>query len=55
MVKCVPATQEPWVRTLGQEDPPEEEMATHSSVLAWEGPGRLPSMESPESQTRLGN
>ena len=28
-----------WVRSLGQEDPLEEEMATHSSVLAWEIPG----------------
>ena len=30
--------QETWVRSLGQEDPLEEEMATHSSVLAWETP-----------------
>ena len=42
-------TQETWVRSLGQEDPLEEEMATHSSVLAWRIPGRgkpggLPSM-----------
>ena len=29
-------TQETWVQTLGQEYPLEEEMATHSSVLAWE-------------------
>ena len=28
--------QETWVRSLGQEDPLEEEMATHSSILAWE-------------------
>ena len=28
-------TQEMWVRSLGQEDPLEEEMATHSSILAW--------------------
>ena len=38
-------------RPLGQEDPPEKEMATHSSILAWEIPrieesGRLQSMES---------
>jgi len=38
--------QKPWVLSLGQEDPLEEEMATHSSVLAWkipwrEEPGRL--------------
>ena len=37
-VKNPPAieeTQEVWVRSLGQEDPLEEEMAAHSSVLAW--------------------
>ena len=28
--------QETWVRSLGREDPLEEEMATHSSILAWE-------------------
>jgi len=31
-------TQEKWVRSLGQEDPLEEEMATYSSILAWEIP-----------------
>ena len=31
-------TQEMWVRSLGQEDPLGEEMATHSSILAWEIP-----------------
>ena len=30
--------QETWVRSLGQEDPLEKEMATHSSILAWEIP-----------------
>ena len=30
--------QETWVRFLGQEDPLEEAMATHSSILAWEIP-----------------
>ena len=44
-------TQEMWVQSLGQEDPLEEEMATHSSALAWriswtEEPGRLESMGS---------
>ena len=34
-------TQETWVRFLGQEDPLEEEMATHSSVLAWRIPWSL--------------
>ena len=31
--------QETWVRSLGREDPLEEEMAAHSSILAWEIPG----------------
>ena len=31
-------TQETWVQSLGQEDPLEKEMATHSSILAWEIP-----------------
>ena len=30
--------QETWVQSLGLEDPPEEEMATHSSILAWKIP-----------------
>ena len=39
-------TQETWVQSLGQEDPLEKEMATHSSILTWklswtEDPGRL--------------
>ena len=43
-------TQEMWVLSLGRQDPLEEEMATHSSILAWripwtEEPGGLPSME----------
>ena len=48
-VKHLPAMQETWVPSLGQEDPLEKEMATHSSTLAWkiprtEEPGRLQSM-----------
>ena len=44
--------------SLGQEDPLEKEMATHSSILAWEipwteEPGRLESMESLKNWTRL--
>ena len=35
MVKCLPAMQETQVRSLGQEDPLEMEMATHFSILAW--------------------
>ena len=48
-VKHLPAVQETQVQFLGQEDPLEKEMATHSSTLAWkipwmEKPGRLQSM-----------
>ena len=35
MVKNPSAMQETWVQSLGQEDPLEKEMATHSSILAW--------------------
>ena len=57
LVKNPPATWETWVRSLGEEDPPEEEMATHSSILSWripwtEEPGGLQSMELSESQIR---
>ena len=38
MVKGLPELQETQVRSLGQEDPPEKEMATHSSTVAWEIP-----------------
>ena len=38
MVKNLPAVQETQVRFLGQEDPLEKEMATHSSILAWKIP-----------------
>ena len=48
-VKNLPAMQETWVQSLGWEDPLEEDMATHSSILAWripwtEEPGGLQSM-----------
>ena len=51
MVKNLPAVQESWVRSLGQKDPLEDSMATHSSILAWripwtEEPGELQPMES---------
>ena len=54
-VKRLPATQETWVRSLGQEDPLEKETAAHSSTLAWnvpwtEEPGGLQSMR-PQSRT----
>ena len=38
MVKSLPAMQEIWVQSLGQEDPLEEDMATHSRILAWRTP-----------------
>ena len=49
MAKNLPAMKETCVRSLGQEDPLEEEMATHSDILAWkipwtEEPGKLQSM-----------
>ena len=43
MVKSLPAISEAWVRFLGQEDPLEKEMATHSSILVW----KIPWMEEP--------
>ena len=53
-----PAMQETRVQSLGWEDPLEEEMATHSSILAWrtpwsEEPGGLPSTGPQKSRTRL--
>ena len=52
----MPAEQETWVPSLGQEDPLEKEMATHSSILAWEipgteQPGGLQSMGCKEAET----
>ena len=49
-VKNLPAVWETQVRSLGQEDPLEQELATHSRILAWrilwtEEPGELQSME----------
>ena len=51
MILSLHAVQETWVPSLSQEDPLEEEMATHSSILAWrmpwtEEPGGLQSMGS---------
>ena len=48
------------ILSLGQEDPLEKEMATHSSILAWEiprteEPGGLQSIGSQESQTQISN
>ena len=49
-IKKLPAVQETQVQSLGQEDPLEKEMATHTSILSWEilwteEPGRLQLME----------
>ena len=57
-VKSLSAMQETWVQSLGQENPVEKEMATHSSILAWkiawtEEPGRLQSMGFTKIQTPL--
>ena len=38
MVRNLPAMQESWVQSLGQEDPLEKGMITHSSILAWRIP-----------------
>ena len=58
VVKNPPAMQESRVQSLGRENPLEEEMATHSSILAWtfpwsEQPGGLQSMGPQKSQTLL--
>ena len=57
-VKNLPSVQEMWVQSLGQEDPLEKKMATHSSILAWEilwkeDPGRLQSIGLQKSWTQL--
>ena len=58
VVKNLPTVQKPWGQFLGQEDNLEDEMETHSSILAWEIPwteecGRLWSMGSRKSQIQL--
>ena len=57
-VRKLPAVQETWVQSPGQEDPLEKGMATHSSILAWripwrEEPGMLQSMGVTKSHTQL--
>ena len=60
-LKCPPPMRETVVRSLGQEDPLEKEMVTHSSILAWripwtEKPGRLHTVHGvAKSRTRLSN
>ena len=56
IVKNLPAMWETWVQSLGQEDPLEEGVATHSSILTWEIPwseehGRLQSTGGKELDT----
>ena len=56
LVKNLPAMEETRVQSLGQEDPLEKKMATHSTLLAWkipwtEEPGGLQSMGLQESDT----
>ena len=51
MVKILPAMKETWVQPLGGEDPLEEGMATHSSILAW----RIPWTEEPGGLQSVGS
>ena len=50
VVKNPPEMQEMWVQSLGQEDPLEKAMATHSSILAW----RIPWTEKPAGLQSMG-
>ena len=50
VVKQLPTMQETWVQSLGQEDPLEKEMATHSNTLAW----KIPWMEEPGGLQSMG-
>ena len=50
-VKCLPAMQETWVRSLGWEDPLEKEMATCSSIHAW----KIPWTEEPGGPQSMGS
>ena len=51
MVKNLPTMQETWVQSLGQEDPLDKGMATHSSILTW----RIPCTEEPDGLKSLGS
>ena len=51
MIENPPAMQETWLRSLGWEDPLEEEMATHYSILVW----RIPGTEEPGSLQSMGS
>ena len=50
-LKHLPAMWETWIRSLGQEDPLEKEMSTHSSILAW----RIPWAEEPGGLRSMGS
>ena len=50
-VKNLPAVRETQVRSLGQEDPLEKEMVTHSNILAW----RIPWIEEPGGLQSMGS
>ena len=50
-VNNLPAMKETWVLSLGQVDPLEKEMATHSSILAW----RIPQTEEPGGLQSMGS
>ena len=52
-VKRLPAVRETWVRSLGQEDPLEKEMATNSSILAWRIPWTEEAGYSPQESQRV--
>ena len=51
MVKNQPIVQETWVQSLGQEDPLEEEMATHSIIFAW----KIPRSQEPGELQSIGS
>ena len=50
---CLPVQEryETWVQSLGQEDPPEEEMASRSNILVW----RIPQTEQPDRVESIGS
>ena len=51
IVKILPAMQETWIRSLGQKDPLEKEMSTHSSIRAW----RITWTEEPDGLESMGS
>ena len=50
-LKHLPEMRETWVPSLGQEDPLEKEMATHSSIIAW----RIPCVKEPGGLQSMGS